>query len=174
MSRCLSEHALLKLLAGDEATHRRAHLTHCLHCTARYQQLVRTLRAIEHTLATTVPPAPHIEDRPRMSVLWIPAVVVLTAALLVGWVSWWRPPSFISSTPPSAVQTEQIYQFLTTEVDPAVFAAADVGSPVLPTPASPASYLQAALDGGWPCEYREPFASSPCEPPSFALASAQD
>ena len=173
MSRCLSNHALLKLAAEDESAPRRAHLTHCVHCTARYQQLTRTLRAIEHTLATTVPPALPGENHPRVSVLWIPAMVALTAALLVSWIGW-RPPLLISSPSQRTVQPEQIYQFLATEVAPAVFGAADVEPPELPTPASPASYLQAALDGGWPCEYREPFASSPCEPSSFALASAQD
>jgi len=174
MSHCLSEHALLKLIAGDEATHRRAHLTHCLQCTARYQQLTRTLHAIEHTLATTAPAALPVEDRPRQSIVWIPAVVVLTVMLLVAWVGWWRPSLLRSSPSQRTVQTEQIYQFLATEVAPAVFGAADVEPPELPTPASPASYLQAALDGGWPCEYRESFSSPPCEPSSFVSASAQD
>jgi hypothetical protein len=174
MSGCLSDQALLKLMAEDDRTDRHAHLRCCARCMARYQRLTRNLRAIEHILVTTAPPTPPAADRPRALVAWMPAVVALTATLLVAWIGWRRPPVFVSPLPPSAAQADMTYQILANDIAPALFAATDVRSPVLPTPASSISYLQAALDGGWPCEYRALFAATSCEPLALALASAQD
>lgn len=169
MSRCLRDRTLLALVAGEETAHHRAHLTSCQACSTRYQRFVRNLHAIERVLLTTAPPVATPVDRVRPSVWWAPVAVALTAVLILSWGGFWQSAFLPAPTPRRTVQSEELFRFLENEVSPALFATTDIGLPAFPAPVSPTDYLQAALDGEWPCDHLEPFPSPGCEMSLFSL-----
>ena len=84
MSRCLSERALLKLVAGDDRNAHLVHLAVCDSCDARYRAIVSDLDRVSGVLLHSEPPrwSPSLLAR-----YWLPvsATAVAAVALLV-WV----------------------------------------------------------------------------------------
>ncbi len=168
MNACLRERTLLLLSAGEGTNEQRTHVATCAACATRYRRFVHELEGIEQTLHETSPP-PAVSPRflPIRS-NWRPVAVVFAAILMLVWGGLWlRHPS---SLPVSmAARTEDLSQLLENELAPALFAMVDVRVAPIPTQVSNSVYLQAALDGSWPCEWQEPFLTPVCEIHPFPL-----
>jgi hypothetical protein len=78
-----------------------------------------------------------------------------------------RAPLAVTTT--STIDDEELARFLTQAVGPAIFSTADFGVKELPHQASTLSYLQAALNGGWPNERCEGEQTKECDSDPFAL-----
>jgi hypothetical protein len=100
MRRCLSERALLKLVADADRTADRAHLAACGLCDARYRAIMRDLDRVSDVLLHSEPPP---WSRSVLARYWLPATAAAVAvvALLV-WVeiTVWRA---VTPAPPEEV-----------------------------------------------------------------------
>jgi len=171
MTRCLRDYTLLLLYKGDGTDQQWSHLSTCLLCTARYRQLVHDLEKIGQILASNPPPRIAAPQSSLFRQYWFPAVAALAATLLLVWgsVHWWSSlhPSRVAKT---TAQPEQVSEFLQESVVPALFAMTDINSePTTLVRVSSSAYVQAALEGGWPCERQEPFLTLGCEIHPFPL-----
>ena len=91
MSRCLSDRALMEVLADLGSRERRAHLATCATCAARYRRMAGEIDIIRDVLAAPEPQAAW-RSMPRA---WIP-VAATVGAVLLGVLMWvevmlWRP-----------------------------------------------------------------------------------
>jgi len=166
MNRHLPDEQLWSLSESGGTSEDRRHLEECAACTARYQQLVRDLEVLAGVLQE--PPPVQAPPQPRRAprIRWVPAVAVMTATLLLAWgQDWLRELASPGST--TGIHHEEI-AFLTKEIPLALFATAEPNPGRLPARATNFSYLQAALDGGWPKEPCEPSRASDCEPDPFS------
>ncbi len=158
MNICLRDRALFLLAAGEGTAQTRAHLRSCLHCARRYQRLTRQLHGIEWTLRETAPPTvtyvPAVSHR-----YWVPLTAALAAALLLIWGGVWTPSP----------------QLQPARRDSPLFFFAEERMIIAPLASVPAeAYLEAAFtEGGWPCEWQEPFSTPTCEIHPFPLALAK-
>lgn len=104
MSPCLSDTALMRVIAELATAAEREHLAACRSCADRYRQLDRELDLIGHVLAETPEPRPRAAPGSRR---WRGAVVGLSAAAiaLLVWVevAVWRALS-----PPPAVPPQEV------------------------------------------------------------------
>ena len=176
MSRCLSEETLLLLSEGEGTREDRAHLTKCQVCTIRYQRLGKDLTLLGQVLREP-PPRPVVFRERRFPALrWVPVAVagVTIVVLLWGRGQWSElsqaPPTIPPPSPTAAdeIQDEDLARFLAKAVGPAIFSTADLGVKDLPQRATSLSYLQAALDGGWPNERCEEGRTKDCDSDPFA------
>jgi len=168
MNTCLRDRALLLLAAGEGMHEQWVHLEACETCTRRYQRFVDDLGAIEQVLQETVPP-PIVSLRLfSFRTRWVPVTAALALALVLVWGSIWRQqPS--SSIATRKALSEDVSHFLENEISPVLFATNDLRIAAIPEPVSNSVYLQAALEGGWPCERREPFFYAACDFYPFPL-----
>ncbi len=174
MLRCLRDHTLLKLVAGEGTAAQHSHLADCQHCHSRYQRITRHFQMIERTLLTTNPPLAVVHDRSRAPMWWVPAAVALACVLLVSWQGIWRSSvSSVneSSSASSVGQDEEVYTFLEDEAAPVLFASTetehaafssadffdDDNSTILPDDNS------VIFTDEWPCDQNAPFSSPECE-----------
>lgn len=162
MNTCLKDSTLLLLLADGGTSEQRTHLDTCDVCASRYRRINHDLQAIEHVLWETSP-APIVPSRlsiPR--VRWLPVAAVLTVIVIVLWSNGWlrHPPQQSVST---KTATKEVVDLLTREVSPALFATADARVVPIPTPVSTEVYLEAALEGGWPCARQEASPYAECD-----------
>ncbi|HJY83744.1 MAG TPA: hypothetical protein VKK81_21990 [Candidatus Binatia bacterium] len=168
MNTCLCNRALLLLSAGEGTSEQHAHLATCASCAAQYRRFVHDLEAIEQMLRETSP-SPTVARRFfPLRLRWRPVTVAFAATLVLVWGGLWlRQPSW----PPVSdeARIEDVSRFLADEVSPALFATVDVRTAPIPAPVSNSVYLQAALEGGWPCEWQEPFPTPICEIHPFPL-----
>jgi hypothetical protein len=150
------------LAAGEGLPQHRAHAESCMSCAERYQRFVHTLTVIEQTLRETSPPAnlPHLPTVSRWQ--WLPLTAALAAVILLIWSGLWlrspHPQSALIASP----NQEEVEQFWENVLSPALFAEPDTRIFVAQSPPSNTMYLQAALDGGWPCEWQESAALPSC------------
>ncbi|MBI3249303.1 MAG: hypothetical protein HYZ50_22610 [Deltaproteobacteria bacterium] len=171
MNVCLRDRTLFLLAAGDGTAQARAHLQSCLRCARRYQQLTRQLASIERTLRETDPSAvtaPPVTSRRY----WVPLTAALATALLLVWGGLWAPSPERQPAKTTSAHTgfERRWEKDWTSV---FFAAEDRLTIAPPAPVSSEVYLQAAFaEGGWPCEWQEPFLTPTCEIYPFPLALA--
>lgn len=171
MTRCLHDYTLLMLYKGDGTDQQWSHLSTCLLCTVRYQHLVRDLEKIEEILEVA-PPLRTVVSHQRSSYQrWFPAVAALAATLVLTWgsVRWWQSSQalIVAKAQP---QPDKVSEFLQESVAPALFSVADINSEATtPVRVSSSAYVQAALEGGWPCERQEPFLTPGCEIHPFPL-----
>lgn len=139
MNRCVSERTLVELAVGEGSAVERAHLHECGRCADRYRALGDDLRLVRRVLLEEPPPAAVPVARAR----WMPVGVALaaTALLALVWVAPWRsvPPA----PPARGVQVARVAR----DVSAALFESAQSVAVQLPDSA----YLEAAIDGGWPC-----------------------
>jgi hypothetical protein len=169
MNVCLRDRTLLLLIAGESTNQQQAHLRSCLACKQRYQRLVQRFEVIEQTLWKTEPPILNRHLAP-LRTLWIPQVAALAAVLLVIWggLQLWQfePHSQQSSLHSVANQWATAEPFSLFEVDSTPWI-------TIPAPVSNEVYFQAALsEGGWPCEWQDPFLTPICEIHPFPLILA--
>lgn len=168
MNICLRDRTLLLLAAGEGTGEQHAHLKTCPPCAARYQGFVRDLEAIEQVLQKTAPSPAVFSLPPFLRARWIPAAAVLTATVLLIWGGvWLQQPSQLLTANEAA--REEVLRFLEDEVSPALFATVDTHVVPVPNPVSNFTYLEAALEGEWPCEQQEPFLNPTCEGHPFPL-----
>ena len=171
MNTCLRNRALLLLSAGEGTSEQQAHLATCTVCAARYRQFVGELESIERILRTPPPPAAPFFRRLTLRGPWLPAVALAVTVALVWGGVWLRQ----LSRPIVAEETSHdVVSFLADQVSPALFATADVRLAEVPTPVANLTYLQAALDEGWPCEQQEPFPTTRCDMHPFPLLLGED
>jgi hypothetical protein len=162
MSTCLKDSTLLLLLADGGTREQHAHLETCDVCTARYQRINHDLQTIERVLWKTSP-APVVSSRLSIpAVRWVPVAAVLTVIVSLLWSSdWLRQPSRQNVS--TKIVTEEVGALLTKEVSPALFATADARVIPVPAPVSNEVYLEAALEGGWPCARQETSSYAECD-----------
>lgn len=167
MSRCLRDQTFLLLYEGEGTGVHRAHLEACAACAARYQRLVHDLEVIGQVLREAPPPQAVPHRSHPLRIRWVPvtAALALTLALVWGGV-WMRGPS--PPGLPAGARNEAILLFLE-EVSAALFSTVDASAAVMPTPVSNFAYLQAALEGEWPCEWQEAFFNPGCDDHPFPL-----
>jgi len=173
MNGCLRDRELF-LLAADEGTiAAHAHLQNCLSCTRRYQHLTWQLDSIEQTLRYTDPPKVST-PAPVLLRYWPPLTAALAAAALLLGINMWTPSSEQQSAHTSASVAEETLAFdWEQEWTPVVLATEDE-LPLAPLASVPSeAYLQAAMtEGGWPCEWQDPFLTPTCEIYPFPIALA--
>ena len=83
MSRCLSDAALISLLAGDGTADERAHMTACAACGDRHRRVGSELTTVRHVLLATDPPRTRVVARTRS---W--AIAAVAAPLVVTLAVW--------------------------------------------------------------------------------------
>lgn len=168
MSRCLADRTLLLICDGESTEAYQAHLQTCTACATRYQQLIHDLKVIGQVLQEA-PPSQASRSRSHVLRLrWMPmaaAVAVVLALVWGGMRVWWLSPPPFSLT----ASHEDVLQFMEEEVASALFSTTEARVAAMPAPVSDMTYLQAALEGEWPCERQEPFLSSGCDVHPFPL-----
>ncbi len=85
MSPCLSDRALMRVVAELGEPAERAHLATCTDCAARHRRLTGEMDMIRHVLVTTVEPSLPARQAPRR---WVPALATLSAVVMVGALLW--------------------------------------------------------------------------------------
>src|SRR5438552_8023209 len=83
MTRCLSDAALIRLLAGDGTADERAHMTACAACGDRHRRAGSELTTVRHVLLATDPPRTRVVARTRS---W--AIAAVAAPLVVTLAVW--------------------------------------------------------------------------------------
>ncbi len=168
MNTCLRDRALLLLAAGEGTSEQHTHLETCATCATRYQRFVQDLEVIERALQETSPSPVVSSRRFSLWVRWIPIAAALAATLVLVWGGvWLRQPSQPIAT--RNASSEDVSRFLANEISPVLFATNDLRIATIPEPVSNSAYLQAALEGGWPCERQEPFFYATCDFYPFLL-----
>ncbi|MGE0826024.1 MAG: hypothetical protein AB7G75_24280 [Candidatus Binatia bacterium] len=178
MKQCLSEETLLLLYEGSGTPADRGHALRCQICTLRYERLAADLKLLSQVLREPPPkpkPVTIVAWRPP-SWRWIPVAVAGAAVLLILWAQWDLESSGLhqgTQPPPSVVAAkvsdEELARFFAGVVRPALASVADLGTAQLPEHPTNLSYLQAALDGGWPREHCKRERQPGCDDDSFAL-----
>lgn len=84
MKRCLTDRALIRLLAELGKPDERTHLAVCTHCAARYRRLESEMAEIAHVLVAT--PEPRVRTMPTTG-RWIAAAAALAAVVAGAWFS---------------------------------------------------------------------------------------
>jgi hypothetical protein len=79
-----------------------------------------------------------------------------------------RPPQPTAST---ALRQEEIVEILADEVSSALFTNDDLAAVEFSTRVSTLAYVQAALDGGWPCERHQARRRAVCAQRPFFLTA---
>lgn len=162
MSTCLKDSTLLLLVADGGTREQRTHLETCNACAARYRRVSHDLQAIERVLWETSPALVVSSGLSIPRTRWLPVAAVLTVVVVLLWSGGWlrQPPQQSVST---KTATEEVVALLTKEVSPALFATADARVVPIPTPVSNEVYLEAALEGGWPCARQEASPYAECD-----------
>jgi len=168
MKRCLREYTLVILYLGEGTQEERIHLASCEGCSQRYQHLAQDWQRIEHSLRAGPPQHMRVRPVPSLTQRWVPVAAALAAIVLLvlASVRGWHPASpVVEKTTPQ----EEVVNFVETTVGPALFADETIPSVLPPTPVSSETYVQAALDGEWPCEQNESNSSLSCGVHAFPL-----
>ena len=116
MSRCLSERAMMRVIAGGGRDAQQAHLAVCQQCDARYRAIGRDLDRVTQVLLHT---EPQHRSPSLLARYWMPASAAAVAALaLLVWVeiTVWR-----AVTP---TQPEEVTAFLS-DLSATMFSARD-------------------------------------------------
>jgi hypothetical protein len=97
----------------------------------------------------------------------VAAALAVTLALVWGgvWVRSPAPPGL-----PEEARNEDVVLFLE-EMSAALFSTDDAGAAEILAPVSNSAYLQAALEGEWPCEWQESFFNLECDDDPFFVSA---
>jgi hypothetical protein len=169
MSRCLRDEGLWVLHEGGGNDAQRVHVKECVKCAARLQQLGSDLRVLSQVLREA-PPIAAVERARRGSWRWAPLAAACAAAVFVVWngiVIDQRPTQ--TTTVASAQRDQEIIETLEHEVYDSLFTNEDIDLALMPRRVSTLTYVQAALDGGWPCERATLFKRAACDQRPFFL-----
>jgi hypothetical protein len=172
MSLCLREEALWLVFEGAGSRLDREHVEQCEKCSARLRQLKSDVQLLSWVLRDP-PPAPATAHTPRvLRWRWVSVIAVGAAALAFVWNGWLtrevRPPQPTAST---VTRQEEIAEILADEVSSALFTNDDLPAVEVSTRVSTLVYVQAALDGGWPCERRQARRRAVCDQRPFFLTA---
>ncbi|MGE0681202.1 MAG: hypothetical protein AB7P69_09940 [Candidatus Binatia bacterium] len=172
MRRCLREEALWLVFEGSGSRVDREHVEHCEKCSTRLRQLKTDVQFLSRVLRDP-PPAPAAAHTPRVLLWrWASVVAVGAAALALvwnGWLTWKvRPPQPTAST---MTRQAEIVEILADEVSSALFTNDDLAAVEISARVSTLAYVQAALDGGWPCERRPARRGAVCAQRPFFLTA---
>jgi hypothetical protein len=88
------------------------------------------------------------------------------ATLALVWGGLWLQQSFHAAR---HAGNEEVLRFLENEVSPALFATVDAHEVEVPAPVSNLTYVEAALEGEWPCEQQGLFLDTTCDVHPFPL-----
>ena len=168
MKRCLREYPLVMLYLGEGTQEERTHLASCEGCSRRYQHLAQDWQRIEHSLRAGPPQRMWVRPSLPLTQRWLPVAAALAATVLLVLASarGWQPASpVIAKTTPQ----EEVVSFVETTVVPALFADETLPDIVPPAPISDETYVQAAIDGEWPCEQDVSTSELSCDPHTFPL-----
>ncbi len=151
MKRCLREYTLVILYIGEGTQEERTHLASCEGCSQRYQHLAQDWQRLERSLRACPPQRVWVRPSLPLTQRGLPIAAALAAMLLVVFASirWWQPAAPVVAT---TTPQEEVMSFVETTVVPALFADETFPRVFPPTPVSNETYVQAALDGEWPCE----------------------
>jgi hypothetical protein len=148
MNACPDEPTLFAHASGDGDAATRAHLLQCLPCAARLQALRADLSLLRDVLHSG--PLPRRADRPPAWAARQWAVPLAAAAIALLAFAWWRTIS-----PPSAPAPSAQLATLGADVSAALFASREGFNTV--EPLADHEMLAAALNGGLPCDSRDPY-----------------
>ena len=153
MSRCLREEALWAVLEGGGSRVDREHVEHCEKCSARLRQLNSDVQLLSRVLRETPPIQAKIVAFRGFPWRWASAAAVSVAVLAFVWNGLFmrelRPPQ---PPAPIVMHQEETVEILADEVSSALFMNDDLATVEFSTRVSTLAYVQAALDGDWPCE----------------------
>ena len=148
MTRCLRRQALFVVSQGEGLPWQRSHLMRCHRCAERYRELVGASELAARILREG--PLPERVPQPR-SVLRPWPVAVLAATGLALALVWRGVPG---GWPPQATVMEEADEdagLSLAHVSEFAFAADEFDAPS----DADGTYLEAALDGEWPCEHED-------------------
>lgn len=153
MNRCLRDEELWLLHERSGSDVHRTHVAECAKCSARLRELGEDLRVLSRVLREAPPDPAPARWRSLPSWRWIPVATACAAAIFVLWsgVPTKEPPRQ-RTTASSLVREKEILDILEHDVYTALFTDEDLGLVDAPARVSTLAYVQAALDGGWPCE----------------------
>ena len=138
MTACVSEKSLVAITAGEGSAAERAHVGACRRCAARAAALEDDLRLVRETLVDG--PLPVTVRSDRWSWAPLAGALAATAVLTLVW-------SARTATPPRTPSDAPLAA-LAGDVSVALF---DAPQRTAASRVPDSAYLQAALDGGWPC-----------------------
>jgi hypothetical protein len=177
MSRCLREETLWLLSEGEGTSAERTHLEGCADCARRYEQLTQDLKKLGRVIQKGSFLSPTARPRRVRSFRWGYATAAIVALLVVIWGGVWlrEPAQFLWSALSAETLDGEDLQFLQEEVFPAMFSTTGIGLGTLPGHATDGAYLEAAVNGGWPCAQQESSDLSGCDTDMFSfLLDGQD
>lgn len=171
MSRCLGEKALWAVHEGEGSQKERAHARNCARCAARLQQLGGDLRVLSQVLCEAPPVPASAPVRRPLVWRWVAFAAVAGAASLA---LLWNgaltlDPSARKAPQAAFMRQEEAVDILEKEVYSALFTNVDLDMIALPARVSTLTYVQAALDGGWPCEPATLLKRATCDQRPFFL-----
>lgn len=153
MSRCLRDEELWLCHEGGGRDAQRAHVAECAKCSARLRQLGEDLRVLSQVLREAPPDPAPARSRSLLSWRWIPVAAACAATFFFLWPELpTKEPSSYRTTTSSVAREKAIIDILEHDVYTALFTDEDLGVVDAPARVSTLAYVQAALDGGWPCE----------------------
>lgn len=153
MSRCLHEKTLWLVFERNGSRADRAHVEHCENCSARLQQLKSDVELLSWVLRGTPPVQAKSSAFYGFPWRWAAVATVSVAILVFVWngllTQEGRPLQPATAT---GVRQEAIVETLADEVSSALFTNDDLLAAEFSIRVPTLAYVQAALDGGWPCE----------------------
>ncbi len=169
--KCLSEDQLAALYYGDGNAAEQAHRTACMDCARRYRRLEDELQRIAAALES---PAPATTARTAaFPARW---ATMAAAALVLLALVWGLPTERQSAPGPAASGTgrTELHAGASDMEDDSLYTAVEelfagssettrLRADALTNDEQQFAYLQAALDGGFPCFWSDPLYSSGCD-----------
>jgi hypothetical protein len=171
MSQCLQDETLWLLSEGGGNEETRAHVANCAQCAARLQQLTSDLQVLSHVLQEAPPQVAVKRPRRAWAWRWISLATACAATLALVWsLDPLREPVPQRTSAASTMQNEEMANVLEQEVYSALFTDDGLEVTEFPSSLSTLTYVQAALDGNWPCERSQLLQRATCDQRPFFLA----
>ena len=153
MNRCLRDEELWLLHEGEGSEAHRTHMAVCGKCSVRLRQLGEDIHLLSRTLREAPPVPTPARSRSFLSWRWIPVAAACAATIFILWNGVpTKEPSRHRTTVSSVAREKEIINMLENDVYTALFTDEDLDLVTAPARVSTLAYVQAALDGGWPCE----------------------
>jgi len=170
MSRCLRDEALWLVFEGAGNQRDQAHVEQCEQCSARLRQLRNEVQLLSQVLREAPPVPTKVDVQHAFPWRWVSVVATGATALLLVWSGFLTRDSRSPQSPASdAARQEEIVKVLENEVYDALFTNGELPAVELASRVSTLAYVQAALDGRWPCERRRAPSRTVCDQQPFFL-----
>ena len=156
MSRCLPPWTLFVVSLGEGKPEQRSHLMKCAHCAARYREAIGVTELAAHVLRE----GPLPERAPARRPVWRPwSMAVAAAAAIVLTLVWRGVPDEARRQVAMTETAGEVPRLSLVHVSRVLFP--PEGFP--PSVDSDGVYLEAALQGEWPCEREAGEPDTQCE-----------